>query len=191
MSKLFILFVTVSFFFIGCSGNSIKTTPSNNISTEDIEKITKKDLLTAINTIRNQQIDCNDGLGLVGPLPPLVWNNELYTAAYEHSYDLAESDTFSHDGSGTESDITGSNLHKKSSFIERVQTNGYYNYRMIGENLAAGYSELEPTIQAWLNSPKHCSNIMNPKFKEMAISIQINQESEFKIYWTNNFGTKK
>ena len=191
MIKIFIFLVTVSFLFNGCSGNSIETMPSNTISIEDIEKITKKDLLNAINNARNQQIDCHDGLGLVGPLQPLVWNNELYTAAYEHSYDLAQSDTFSHDGSGTKSDITGSNLHKKSSFIERVQANGYYNYRMIGENLAAGYSELEPTIQAWLTSPKHCSNIMNPKFKEMAISIQINQESEFKIYWTNNFGTKK
>ena len=191
MSKLFIFLFPLSFLFIGCSKDAVKTTPSNNISIEDIEKITKKDLLIAINNARNQQIDCNDGLGLVGPFLPLTWSNELFAAAYEHSNDLSKSNTFSHDGSGTHYDITGANLNKKSSFIERIQTNGYSDYRSIGENIAVGYSDLRTSIQAWLNSPKHCSNIMNPKFQEMAIAISINQESDFKVYWTNNFGTKK
>lgn len=191
MSKLSIFLLTVSFLFIGCSEESVKTNPSNNISVEKIENITKENLLSAINKVRSQQIDCNDGLGLVGPFQPLVWNDELFTAAYEHSNDLSQSNTFSHDGSGAQSDITGLNLNKKSSFVERIEANGYHDYNTIGENIAVGYSEIEPTIQAWLTSPKHCNNIMNPKFKEMAIAITLNLESDFKIYWTNNFGTKK
>lgn len=112
---------------------------------------------------------------MLGPFSPLTWSNELFTAAYAHSNDLAKSNTFFHDGSGTQSDVTGLNLNKKSSFIERIQANGYSNYRTIGENLAARYSELEPTIQSWLASPKHCNNIMNPEFKDMGIAISINQ----------------
>jgi len=190
MFKRILLLLTFSLAFVGCSEESPKIIPSSEASVEEVQNITKEKLLIAINKVRSQQIDCHDGLGLVGPYNGLRWNNELFSSAYEHSTDLALSDTFSHFGSGTEYDITGSNLNTKSSFVERIEANGYLNYKTIGENIAGGFSSIDETIIAWLKSPKHCANIMNSNFTDTGIAISVNPDSEYKVYWSQNFGSK-
>ena len=120
---------------------------------------------------------------------PLTWSSELYAAAYEHSNDLAQSNTFDHLGSGTEYDITGDNSGgKKSIYYERIEENGYVNYHIVGENIAGGQSNLDEVMKALLNSPKHCANIMNPNYKEVGVAVVINPDSKYGIYWTQNFG---
>jgi len=46
-----------------------------------------------------------------------------------------------------------------------------YGYRMAGENLAIGFLESEQVHSAWMNSPTHKKNILNPEFKEMGIAV--------------------
>ena len=179
---------------IGCgasnSSSPISTTKTN-ISYNNLNQPTKNKILLAINKARAVARDCHDGLGLVAPAPALTWNNELYVSAFEHSTDLATSNTFSHNGSGTSSDITGSNNGKKSTFIERIEANGYSNYELIGENIAGGYSSIDLVIEAWINSPQHCGNLMNSEFEEVGVAVISNENSDYKIYWTQNFGLKK
>ena len=179
---------------IGCgasnSSSPISTTKTN-ISYNNLNQPTKNKILLAINKARAVARDCHDGLGLVAPAPALTWNNELYVSAFEHSTDLATSNTFSHNGSGTSSDITGSNNGKKSTFIERIEANGYSNYELIGENIAGGYSSIDLVIKAWINSPQHCGNLMNSEFEEVGVAVISNENSDYKIYWTQNFGLKK
>jgi len=93
--------------------------------------------------------------------------------------------------SGTKYDVTGSNLSKKSLFFERIEANGYVNYHIVGENIAGGQSSVEEVMKALLNSPKHCANIMNPDYKEVGVAVVVNPDSEYGIYWTQNFGGKK
>jgi len=154
----------------------------------NFNKPTKEKILEAINRARAEPRDCHDGLGLRDPVPPLVWNDNLYNSAYEHSFDLANSDTFSHLGSGTEYDITGYNRGKRSLFFERIEENGYKNYHIVGENIAGGQATLDKLMEDLLNSPKHCANIMNGKFKEVGVGVVVNENSRYKIYWTQNFG---
>jgi len=182
----------ISLLFIACGGESTAPKTLNNIeSYEAAEKTTQDEILNAINKARSVARDCKDGNGLVSAAPALTWNNELYAAAYEHSYDLAQSNTFSHYGSGTDSDITGSNNNKESYFNERIKANGYTNYRTIGENIAGGQATIQEAVEAWLASPTHCTNIMNPQFKEVGVAIVSNHDSEYGIYWTQNFCAKK
>ncbi len=185
-----ILFVFVLLaIFIGCGEQPTTTTSNKNLIS--FNKPFKSELLNAINRARSEPRDCHDGLGIIEASQPLTWNEELYASAYEHSSDLANSNTFDHLGSGTKYDITGSNSSKKSLFFERIEANGYVNYHIVGENIAGGQSSVEEVMKALLNSPKHCANIMNPDYKEVGIAIVVNTNSEYGIYWTQNFGGKK
>lgn len=46
-----------------------------------------------------------------------------------------------------------------------------YRYVYAGENLAEGFNSNDGTIRAWINSPSHRDNILNPKFDEIGIVI--------------------
>ena len=181
-----------SLFFIACGGTSdAPSTAFNENSFSVAEKTTQDEILNAINEARSVARDCKDGNGLVSAAPALTWNNELYASAYEHSADLAQSNTFSHYGSGTASDITGSNNNKASYFNERIRANGYVGYRTIGENIAGGQGSIQEAVSAWLASPAHCTNIMNANFKEIGVAVVTDASSEYGIYWTQSFGAKK
>ena len=159
----------------------------NELSTE--LDTTKQKYLDAINQARSQTQDCGSE-GIKAPVAALKWNDKLYDSAYMHSNDLAETDTFSHTGSGTQSDIVAWHLHPNvgSTVTERIEYTGYVWSRN-GENIAAGYGTIESTMIAWLDSPGHCANIMNPNFKEVGIALVIKTDSEYYYYWTQDFGT--
>jgi len=181
----------ISLIFIGCGAT--EDAPKSTFSDSallSVEKTTQNEILKAINTARAIPRDCHDGEGFVLAAPALVWNSELYASAYEHSNDLATSNTFSHYGSGTDSDITGTNNGKSSYFNERIRANGYVGYRTIGENIAGGQGTIEEAVEAWLNSPAHCTNIMNQNFKEIGVAVVVNNDSDYGIYWTQSFGAK-
>ena len=42
---------------------------------------------------------------------------------------------------------------------------------MFGENLAKGYSTPEETVMAWMNSPGHKANILNPNFTYIGVYV--------------------
>ena len=45
-----------------------------------------------------------------------------------------------------------------------------YTYVYAGENLAIGYDDSTELHNAWMNSPSHRENIMNPNFREIGIA---------------------
>jgi len=192
MTHLKTLSITlISFLFLACGDTNAPRTTAVESSYAIAQKTSQSEILKAVNEARSVARDCHDGNGLVSAAPALTWNEDLYASAYEHSYDLAQSNTFSHYGSGTSSDITGSNNNKASYFNERIRANGYVGYRTIGENIAGGQGTIHQAITAWLASPTHCTNIMNPNFKEIGVAVVTNNSSEYGIYWTQSFGAKK
>lgn len=46
-----------------------------------------------------------------------------------------------------------------------------YNYKYAGENLAVGFFDSWQVYEAWLNSPSHKSNLMNPLYKEVGTAV--------------------
>lgn len=46
-----------------------------------------------------------------------------------------------------------------------------YTYKYAGENLAIGFFESEEVFNAWLNSPSHKANILNPNYKEIGTAV--------------------
>jgi uncharacterized protein YkwD len=51
-----------------------------------------------------------------------------------------------------------------------------------------GQTTPEQVVQAWLKSPEHCANIMEPAFVHMGVAFAVNQTSEGGIYWAQEFG---
>lgn len=177
---------------IGCG--EVSTAPVQEPTVEDATVVLKsesQEMLDLINSVRSISRDCGEGEGVMGPSMPVVWSEILYASAYEHSHDLAMSDTFSHYGSGTEYDITAmNNGGGRSSFYERILAQGYGEFYALGENIAAGQGSIEEVMEAWLKSPGHCANIMSDDFTEVGMAVVVSEESSYGIYWTQNFGSR-
>ncbi len=167
--------------------NSIANPYPAPVLTDDV----KTAYLKVINDARSVQQDCGTK-GVFPPAAPLGWSDTLYDAAYEHSTDMAESNTFSHDGSGTNSDWTGVELGKASSVSERLENNGYTNWKKISENIAAGTTmdTAQEAVDAWLASDGHCAILMDPGYTDVGMAMVKESGSDYTYYWSQDFGKR-
>ncbi|CAA6803113.1 MAG: Transporter [uncultured Sulfurovum sp.] len=195
------LLISILILLNGCGGGASSTSSIVNgtqssfsdLTSEEQETLnnlstSQQELLAAVNKERSQSRTCGDR-GTFPAVPALTWNPDLYAAALEHVTDLAYSNTFSHDGSGTSYDITGNG--SPSKFYERIAANGYADYFSVGENIAGGQRSLSEVMEAWMASPGHCVNIMKNTYTEIGVAIIIKEDSTYQVYWGQNFGSKK
>jgi uncharacterized protein YkwD len=133
-------------------------------------------VLRLVNQARAAGRNCGGGYGYFGPTHRVIWDGRLAQAAQRHSRDMASHNFFSHTGSdGTQVD-------------DRIDDTGY-DWRTCGENIAAGYGTIRAVVNAWLASPGHCANIMDPDFQEMGLGKASNAGSDYGTYWTQVFAT--
>jgi len=176
------------------TGTPDSGTPDQNRTDTDDPDLDafKTEMLELINAARSEGRECGE-YGYMPPVPPVTWNEKLYAASLEHSKDMAISNVFSHTGSGTSSDVTAQALHPGtgSGVDERIEYNGYRDWQRYGENIAAGTSmdEAAEAMEGWLESPGHCKNIMKESFKEVGMAVYFFEDSHYKYYWTQDFGT--
>ncbi|MBK6977217.1 MAG: CAP domain-containing protein [Cytophagaceae bacterium] len=127
--------------------------------------------LSEVNKIRKSGCQC--GEKFFQPTTELSWDTLLEKTAFAHSKDMSGNNFFSHIGSDG------------SSPAERIANNGYV-FKYFGENIQTitGFEPEEALIiNNWKNSPSHCENLMNPKFKDMAVG-------RFGNYWTQILASK-
>jgi len=106
----------------------------------------------------------------------LAEQSQLTEAAREHSTDMACNNFFDHVSvqSGT--------------VIERAEKLEY-EYTLIGENIAAGYLSAEEVVAAWMDSPGHRENILNPEYTQVGLGYVFYSGSNYGSYWTAVYGT--
>ena len=136
---------------------------------EVMSEVNKEQLLYLVNLYRAAGCNCGQ-YGDFPPVDPLVWNDTLQLAAWDHSRDMNKKNFFDHIGSD------GSNPGT------RMTKRGYI-WKAAGENIAKGTFTDNVLIHGWISSAGHCVNIMDPNFKEMGISQVGN-------YWTQVFGAR-
>ncbi|MEJ2453369.1 MAG: CAP domain-containing protein [Candidatus Thiodiazotropha sp.] len=134
-----------------------------------------KEMLTLVNNTRAAARDC--GGTHFAAAAALAWHCQLENAAQVHSDAMASNDFFDHTG------LDG------SSPGERITAAGYAWYTY-GENIAAGYEDAQAAMDAWIASPGHCANLMNPNFMEMGAAMGSDPESTYGIYWTQDFAAR-
>jgi uncharacterized protein YkwD len=99
-------------------------------------------------------------------LIPLVLSKQLSKAAEEHSRDMVTKGYFAHESAD------GSSFSKR---IKRVYRSGPKGYWSAGENLywSSGMPDPAAGIAAWMKSPGHRANILNPAWREIGIGTTI------------------
>lgn len=90
-------------------------------------------------------------------LEPLILNDRLNNAATEKANDMLSKGYWSHDSpDGT----------KPWAWVEKNS----YSYQEAGENLAKNFTTAGSTISAWMNSPTHRENVLNPNYQEVGFA---------------------
>lgn len=106
----------------------------------------------------------------------LYMNANLRIAAQNHSFDMATQNYFSH------TSLDG------RTFDQRIFNAGYSGAYPLGENIAAGQTTPASVVSAWMQSPGHCTNIMNGGFHSVGVGYGFNASSTYGHYWTLDFG---
>jgi uncharacterized protein YkwD len=65
-----------------------------------------------------------------------------------------------------------------------------YKYKYAGENLAIGFFDSKEVYNAWLNSPSHKANIVNPKYTEVGTAVLGGFGQNNAIVVVQEFGTQ-
>ncbi len=107
--------------------------------------------------------------------PPFLWCEKAVTAARKHSLDMAANSFFSH-----------TNLQGEDPF-ERMQDEGI-DYRMAGENIAAGQASAIFAHESWMNSFGHREGILE-NFTYLGVGVAFG--GSFQAYYTQKFYTPR
>lgn len=114
-------------------------------------------------------------------LAPFTTDNKLSSAARVHATDMACNDFFSHTGSDG------------SSVGDRVSAQGY-SWSRVGENIYAGsgsYGSPRSAVEAWMDSPGHRANILDPGFTQIGVGYVYYADSTYRNYYVTVFAAPR
>jgi hypothetical protein len=106
----------------------------------------QKQIMELTNKIRNE----HDRLALADA-------KKLDLSAQHKADDMAANEYFSH----------SFNNRNVSYWIN----NSGYKYEFAGENLAVGFATADEVVSAWVNSPSHYANLVDPDFKDVGVGL--------------------
>jgi hypothetical protein len=90
-------------------------------------------------------------------LPPLHPNPLLMSAAQNKASAMLAAGSWSHNTPDATS----------WQFLDQVG----YRYQIAGENLARNYQDSTDVINAWINSPTHKNNLLNPNYTQIGVAV--------------------
>ena len=129
-------------------------------------QFSERKVVDLVNRARLRGLPC--GSRYMRATHPVIWNETLAEVSLKHSRDMADREDMGH--SGRDGSRPG----------DRMKQAGY-RWMTYGENVGEGYVTAEEAVGAWLKSPGHCMNIMNPGFKEAGASRARGAKG---TYWT-------
>ncbi len=109
-------------------------------------------------------------------LNPLEWDDSLANLGKTHCEDMINRNFFAHNNPDGETPF------------DRMKKAGI-SYHAAGENIAAGQYSPEAAMKAWMDSPGHRQNILNPEFKSLGVGVV--KGGEYGIYWAQEFARLK
>lgn len=107
-------------------------------------------------------------------LPGLVANSKLDASAQSWTTWMVANGQFTH----------GSN------FADRISAVGY-DWQTAGENIATGFATPTQVVTAWMASPDHCRNILDPDFRDVGtamVDAPVAGWASGPATWTQDFG---
>ena len=111
-------------------------------------------------------------------LSPLMESTVLNEAAQAKADDMATEGYFSHT---SPSGVTPWEWFREAK----------YEYRYAGENLAIHFHDATSQERAWMESKKHCENILSPKYREIGVAVrEMTWEGRRTTVAVQSFGTQ-
>ncbi len=108
-------------------------------------------------TVNKILIQTNEQRSKLG-LAPLVYNSTLSASAQAKAADMFANNYWAH---------TSPQGKSPWDFFKSAG----YEYSVAGENLAKDFYDTESMMKAWMNSPTHKANIINPKYQEIGLGV--------------------
>jgi len=108
-------------------------------------------------TVSKVLAQTNDERAKLG-LNPLIFNSLLSKSAENKAADMFANNYWAH--------TSPSGKTPWDFFI-----GAKYEYSVAGENLAKDFYDTEGLVKAWMNSPTHKANIINPKYQEIGLGV--------------------
>jgi uncharacterized protein YkwD len=109
-------------------------------------------------------------------LPPLQASPALVAMAQLQSNNMAQLNEMAHVLPGV----------AEPTLQSRAEAAGY-NYAWLGENIAFNYPDATSVVTAWMNSPEHRANILNPNYTDIGVGFAWNSLGQ--AYATEDFGS--
>ena len=91
-------------------------------------------------------------------LAPVSLNSTLSQAAQAKAADMLNKDYWAH--------VAPDGTQPWKFFLDFG-----YRYRFAGENLARDFTNPSSAVDAWMASPSHKENMLNPKYKEIGVAV--------------------
>jgi len=156
------------------SGNDGGNDNGGNDSTAIPTEVDEKELesFRLLNELRASGYTCPSGTTFSPNPEPLLWDCRLWKASYLHSKDMSTNNYFSHTSFDGRSFVTRGNEQ---------------NISPASENIAAGSSTAQRTLEQFMNSDGHCRNMMNPSMRLFAMGYSYDPTATYRHYWTQNF----
>ncbi len=129
-------------------------------SSRDIDLVVAK-----INMLRSTGYTC--GKKYMPPVGPVKWNRQLYYVSKKYAVYMDRYKHFEHKS------LDGKDLG------DRLDEMGY-SWLKIGENLAFGYDNFDEVLEAWKESPSHCTMLLDADVTQMGMSKK-------GLYWAQSW----
>ena len=133
------------------------------------QKITVPTLPESVTAYETEVIRLVNDVRKDNGLKPLLQDWQLSRVARYKSQDMRDLGYFSHT-----SPTYGSPFNMMKSFG--------ISYKTAGENIAKGYATPKAVVDAWMNSPGHRANILNPSYTHIGVGFVASGN-----YWTQMF----
>jgi uncharacterized protein YkwD len=107
-------------------------------------------------------------------LPALRAQNQLDRSAQNWTHTMVAQNIFTH---GT-------------AFWNRISAVGY-DWQVAGENIATGFATPQEVVTAWMASPGHCRNILDPQYASVGTGVSsqpVSSAASAPATWTQDFG---
>jgi len=123
--------------------------------------------LGTMSALEQAVVDLTNQARQVNGLPPLRVNSQLVAASQTHSSDMARLNLMEHELPG----VAEPTLQSRAAAVG-------YNYSWLGENIAFNYADAPSVVAAWMNSPGHRANILNPNYTDIGVGIAWNSAGQ-------------
>ncbi|MFJ8235346.1 CAP domain-containing protein [Ureibacillus sp. NPDC094379] len=152
--------------------NNNTTTNNSNSNQQQVEAPVTKPSTTSnqsFSEFETQVVDLTNAERAKAGLKPLQIYAPLMAVARDKSEDMASNNYFSHTSP------------TYGSPFDQMRSAGI-SYRAAGENIAQGQRSPQQVVQAWMDSPGHRQNLLNPSFTHIGVGFVENG-----YYWTQQF----